>query len=572
MNHMWQKLSDILSRKRERRRSFVESVGVAVLTVVAIVTTSLSPVFGWWLGVRRGMVWKGLSVFSPGDLSAYLSFIDQARFGEWLTKNLFTMEPITPSFNVLWWLVGQLARLIGSPLLAFHVARTLLIVLLAVVAWRFIRRFFASSRERLGALALFLFGSGFGTYYAALLPLPTAPSYGSRMEMPVDLWVAESNAFLSMLYSPHFVASLALLLLAFLCLLNAWRRDDWRWAIGGGLSSLVLVSFHPFHAPTLYFVPAVWLAFQAAFRRLRWRQAVAYVIFVAVSLPAFAYRSYLTLFAPNGWQMTSGNLCLSPAPWHYAIGLGAIVILAPFGWRLARRQPGGHSESATRSEWDFLAVWVVVQFLLLYFPFTFQRRLVEGLQFPLTALAVPAIVAALSWCRRRWFTRSGIWVSFSVLATAFALLFLPSSSFAVARNLIAYRDNQPPIFYMSRAEADTLRWVSENAPRDAVFMAKANSGNSLVGWADRRVFVGHWADTIDFGRKARQAEGFFAETFRGRRWRWARELGITHVWCGPNEHANGGECPENEMGFRVIYNKGSYAVFVVEPTFGTQTN
>ncbi len=534
-----------------------EWIWVGLMAALAAVVTALPPLYGVWEAGRRGEVWKGLQFLSPGDFSVYLSYIYQAASGRWLLQNYFTTERLVPSFNILWSSVGLLARVLRlAPVAAYHVARTLLIFPLAGVSYLFIARFFRKVRSRLAAAALFFFGSGVGLYLAPLFPA-AAPLNG-RYEFPIDMWVAEANTFLTMLYSPHFAASLLLLLLSFYLLLRAFETGRLRFAVFAGLAALALFDFHPFHAPTLYAVPAVWLAWRAVHGRATAGQAAAYAVFVLISLPSVAYQYYLTHYGPSAAALVAANVTVTPAIWHLLIGFGPVSLLWLLGWLRLRRQPAGPAA------WDFLAVWIIVQTLLVYSPLTFQRRLIEGLEFPLVMLSVAGL-AAIWPAAEKWL---GSRVALTGAAAGLAVvLCLPTTFASVYRSFDVYSRNEPPIFYFSKEESAALDWIRTNTAADAVFLASLENSNSIVGWGERRVFAGHWANTIDLPLKNYQTAVFFGPASAGLRARFARQMGIDYVYCGPAERSLGG-CPDEPGLNDVVYASDNISIIRVSPDTG----
>ncbi|KPJ85078.1 hypothetical protein AMJ57_04395 [Parcubacteria bacterium SG8_24] len=521
----------------------------AALTALIVIVTLLPPLWGAYQGSVRGETFNGIQFLSPGDMGVYLSQIDQAREGAWLFENRFTTETLRPTFNLFWLLVGRLAALFGiSALAAFHLTRLLLIPLLAAVAYLFITFLFGSVRRRMTAFIVFMLGSGLG-YLAEPFFRDNAPTR-YRYEFPIDLWVGEANAFLSMGYSPHFVASWALFLLCLLLLMVSWRSGRLRHAVAAGLTGLILFQFHPFHAITLYAVPAIYLLSYGFGRgRRRWS---GYAIFVALSVPSVIYHYVLTHYGPEAQALVEANLNLTPAVWHLLLGFGAVSLLWIPGLQLWQQ------EDREGEAWRFLLFWLVTQSLLVYAPLTFQRRLLEGLQFPLVMLSVPALL----YLWDAWSTRRRRLIYGPSVALLVMLVFLLSSFGAVARNLQAYSTNNPPAFFFDSDTTAALDWIRTRTGPEAVFLASLNSGNFIAGWAGRRVYAGHWVNTIDLDRKEQEIAGFYS----GSDPVWNREFldrhGITHVFMGPAERLSG-DWSHDDMTFDKVYGEGEVEIYHV---------
>jgi len=535
-------------------RELVKSVSVREWLIVeiaaaaAVALTALPPLVGWLFGIQRGLEWTGMQAFSPGDLGVYLSYIVQGKAGSPFMVNMYTTEVTAPVFNILWFSVGQLAWMFSlAPLVAYHAARLILIPVLLSVSYLAISFFLAGRRERLTAFLMLAFGSGFGLYAAPLFSGSSSSLAGH--EWPIDLWVSEANVFASMSYSPHFVASWLFFLSAALFLALAFDSGKMRYGAIAGTAALVLFSFHPFHAPTLYALGFVCLFAMRKFRgREAFRSWSAFAIFVALSAPAVLYHYALSTYDTVARSALAANSCLTPAFWHVLIGFGAFALLAPVGVALAR------SRRAEFRQTEFLAVWVIVCLILVYSPLTFQRRLLEGLQFPLAVLAAPAAIAILHRLT------SKLRIAGAILAAVLFIIFLlPSSFSAVARNIIMYAYDEPPIFYLSADRSAAFDWIKGFTPDDAAFMADVQSGYFIAGWADRRVYIGHWANSGDVAAESGVVRRFFAEMDDLDREEFMHASRLQYVFVGPGERALGGL---SETGrFELVYAVGDIEIF-----------
>ncbi|MEK9152041.1 MAG: hypothetical protein AAB692_01615 [Patescibacteria group bacterium] len=526
--------------KKERRI-------VAALAALAALLTSIPPLSALMVASAGGQTWSGTQFLSPGDIGAYLSYIEQAKQGHWLFHNYFTTEALAPVLNIFWLAVGLAARFFQlDALLAYHLARLVLIPIFAAAAYAFISYIVPNVRHRLPAFAIFFFGSGIGEYASPFF-------FGSRFlgtgyEWPIDLWVAESNAFLTMLYSPHFIASWILFLAGFLLLLMAFENGRSGYALAAGLSALALFEFHPFHAPTFYAVP---IAFGVL--RTMWGERVRnlirpYAIFTAVSAPAVLYHYYLTHYDENAGRLLLNNLTITPSPIHVLLGFGLVAVFAPAGYYLMRRSRGSNFG------WDFLAAWSLTQMLLAYSPLTFQRRLLEGLQFPLTLLAVPAMIALA----HRVESRLGL---HKIIIAAFAcLLLLPSTASALVNGVDVLKEPQPT-FYFDRDTRAAFAWLKRYTPADAVVLALPDSGYEIAGWAGRQVYSGHWAMTIDAGRKYGELRRFFGSDGTSRR-ALIDASGASYIFRGPREREAGGD-PSADNGLHKEFESGQIIIYRV---------
>lgn len=509
-----------------------ERLVVAAASVVAMALSAAAPVAALLFARSNGLAWNGRQFLSPGDLSVYLSYVAQGKAGRALMENFATTESLVPVFNWFWFAVGQFARLLGpSPLAAYNASRVLLIPALAVTAYLGFAYVLRVRSHRVIAFLTFMFASGVGPYVALFLrPVrPTATNY----QWPIDFWVGEANTFLTMLHSPHFVASLALLVASAALMLLALDTGKARHAAAAGIAALALFQFHPFHAPTLYAVFLVIILARTFIDGVRGTDVRAYALFVGFSAPAVAYHWWLTHLTRNARFMLDTNVTHTPSFIHVAVGLGAVLPFAAYGaWRMR-----GH-DSMTAPHRRALALWAATQLLVIYGPLTFQRRLIEGVAFPLAALAAPALAAVIGRfsARKEW--RPYVVAYGPLLA---AVLFLPSTVGAVVRSVDAAQPAMRVIAFVTVDERAAYAWVASRTPSDAVVLSGEGAGNLIIGLGERRTFAGHWANTIDLGKKRVQVTGFFGGWTDDERRAFLTREGVTHVFVGPAERAMGGD-------------------------------
>lgn len=519
---------------------------------VAAVIGLIPPLLAAWSAHKSGVQWTGRQFLSPGDMAVYLSYIAQAKAGHVLFENFATTEHLMPVFNILWLKVGWFARLFGlTPLAAFHAVRTLYIYPLAVAAYFAFAYVFRGRNERAAAFLLFMFSSGVGLYAAPFLR--AAHVTGGNYQWPIDFWVAESNTFMTILYSPHFIASLLLIVATALLFLMALDTKKISYGVWAGLAGLVLFEFHPFHAPTLYAVALVTLALRTKTDGFKPRQWIAAALFFLLSAPSVAYYYWLTHWTPNAAFMLQNNVTTTPSIQYVLIGLGVIVPLAVFGWFAAK-----DGKVLAREHRQFFTAWAIVQLALLYSPLVFQRRLVEGLQFPLTVLAIPALFAIVQSPR---FKRN-----MNVVAAALLIpvLFLPSTFSTVKRSIEAANPSadRDGLFFLRHPEAATMQMIRTKAPEDFVVLCAMSTGNDVIGWGEHRTYIGHWANTVDVARKQAEVADFFGKMDNDQRAEFARTHGIDVVIFGPAERAYGG-APIGGSAFSLRAVTGTYSVYAV---------
>jgi uncharacterized membrane protein len=197
---------------------------------------------------------------------------------------------------------------------------------------------------------------------------------------------------------------------------------------------------------------------------------------------------------------------------------------------------------------------VAVVPLLVYLPINVQRRLVEGVQVPLSLLA------ALGFHKFRW---QGF--RLRVLSVVLLVVLSLTNVMLVAGNCLALQGQPAPI-YRDRWEVAALDWLGERVQSDDVVLGAYRTGNYLPARAKARSFVGHGPESVRADeKKALVAQFFASET--GDRWRLdlLSSYGVDWLFWGPIERELGRFDPRAVPYLQQVYDTMGYTIFEVEP-------
>ncbi len=409
-------------------------------------------------------MYTGIRSINASDYSTHLSWIDQSRRGHFFLQNKFTAELQGGDFvRPVYFLLSQPFRFTSlSNSVVFHILRIFCGFLLLVLLFPMIRRYDLDSNLVIRAFLLLVFTSGAGFLVRHWIP-------------SADVDIPEAILFVSLGESPHFLYSLLFLwagiaafyagapALYFICLLLLW----WE---------------HPFEAVILIGVcmANLWIL------KNRKTQMIVLVITAGISLAPFLYYQHLkTTPAFSGWG-SAQNLMGSPPVYSYISAFFPLFILAVVGISVLRQR------SDQKTLLYFLSVWILVQFVMAYLPFPFQRRLIAGIQFPL------AILGAFGLERVRKPAILFLWI----------VLFSFSNLWLTKKLIDELRPRQMP-FYVSSAYAQAFRWLANHEEKDGVVLSGFVTGNLIPGFSGFASYLGHSSLTPEIGRKRSEVVSFF---------------------------------------------------------------
>lgn len=532
-------------------------LGLFIFFMIVITT---APLFYGFVITPNQSEFTGIHFAAPNDWFVYYSYIEQVKQGHWLFSDLFASEPHQPVLNILWLSVGLSARLLNlSPLVAFNLARIFLIGVFYFGLYLFLAYYFREVRLRRWLTIFISFSSGLGFFQInRIIQYPFNFAH-NQFNWPMDLWVPESNTFLTLYYSPHFIASLCLIIATFFFLVLAVDNHKLSYAIMAGCSAALLFEFHPFHILTILVVALVYFFVIWRKRLAGWLFLIeSYALLLLISLPVIGYYLYLLKTDWVTQQKAAQNLTFTTPWWLTLFSYGLLLPLAAFGWYWY------YKKNTLDAKKNLILVWPVVQFFLIYAPVNYQRRMTEGLQIPLAFLSGLAIV----WLYRslqqsprpseRWlFSNRYIFILF------FGGVLVSSNIFALAADLYIYTDRRD-LAYLAGDEIAAARWLKSIPDSAVVFNSAGNIVNIIPAYAGKKVFVGHGVETPDFGRKQIMVNYFFS-TNRGTaaEYDFLKKNNISYIFYGPAERQLGGYNPDAKNYLQKVYSNNSVAIFQV---------
>ncbi|MBM2851073.1 MAG: hypothetical protein HW418_4015, partial [Anaerolineales bacterium] len=548
------------------RGEWAWAAGFAVLVMAA---TTLPYLAG---GLSQTDGWRfGGFVLGVEDGNSYIAKMGQGARGAWLFTLPYSSEPQrgVPLFE-FHLLLGKLAGPEhDAQVWVYHLARIIFGFALLLVSYLFLSEFLPDVRNRRLGLVLVALGGGLG-WLLALFGLDHL--FGS---LPVDFYSPEAYTFLILYALPHLAAARCLFLLGLL----AYLRGR---GVVAGLALLAASLIQPLSVLVAWVVIGIDSASAWLFPYLRFtfhlppstlhapRSILNALTAILLSSPFVLYTLYLFSADPLLKQWNAQNVLPSPHPLHYVFGYGVLAVFGVGGWRaLARRKP----ELAR-----FVAGWALAVPFLLYAPLTTQRRLIEGFQLPLVALAVLGIANSVGSARKRGADRSD---DFSrqlpgapdaqaaaprqFHALLIIILSVPTSAILLAGGIAAARAPAEPLFHPADQLA-ALDWLSHHAQPGEVVLSSFETGNALPAYTPLVAYIGHGPESVFLAQKLPRVAAFYRRSTddAGRR-RLLADGRIAFVIFGPHERALGDFDPNSVDYLRGRFTSGDYAVYEVTP-------
>jgi len=484
------------------------------------------------------------------DYNSHLAKMQLGLGGAWGYRILFTPEEhpavlIQPFYLAL----GNLARLLGLPLdLVYHAARLIGAFGMVVAIWLLVARFLESPRVRWTAFLLATVTGGAGWLLYLIAPAQTTSL------APIEFWLFDAYTFLAALTFPHFCAAILLLVGLFLSFDGWLHAPTWKLtALVAGMS-LLLGWIQPFDLLLTALVIAALTLWALVRGRLVWRQALRLIpVALAHAIPVIYH--YAALESHPVWRaFNAQNITLSPPPVYYLFGYAWLLVPAISGVLYLRHARDGRLLLPV--------VWTLLTAILVYVPLQVQRRYLMGVQVPLAVLAAVGLEQVYGW----WSARGGSQRWGRLLLTAGLLLSALSHALLLASVTLTANPASRPLLFLTADDLDALAWLRAQPP-EAVALAAFSSGGRIPAYTGRRVYLGHWIETMNFPARQRRVQAFFdpAGMSDAERLALLEENGVDVVWYDAAARMLGSWSPDEADFLRPAFVSDSVTIYEVAP-------
>lgn len=484
------------------------------------------------------------------NAAAYLSRMEQATAGNWLTRFLYTPEVQAGTFvNLLYAILGYLSQLTNiSVVTIFHIARFGAGFLMYLAIYQLGASIWMRVRTRRIFFVLASVASGLGWLYSLV--------YGDVL---MDLSLAQAYPFFSTLVNVHYPLAIAsLALLGSVLLPTFLPGNDASPTIENGgtlviLLSLILSSIYlEALIPLALAVVGSTIANGLANRYINPNQVRWLAWLVVPALPIATYFGLLLMSnqVVVGWVDQRADIVSPPLQLLLAIGLPMLIAL-PGLWRAVRRfEPDGDR---------FMLLWLLSMLGCMYILPMASASVLIGMMLPVAYFGARAI-------EDFWFThiKRSIRPRFYIIGVP---LLMMSNIFVFIMPLlpVSVRDMSSGIFleqeYFSAFEWLKTRTLSE----DVVLASPSDVSVWIPPWVNASVYYGHSTETRDAAERREVALEWYSIADESSCAGFAQENGdpgfarVSYVIYGPREARIGSAACIDQLRLVQIY--GDVAIY-----------
>jgi hypothetical protein len=421
-------------------------------------------------------------LLNPIDGNSYLAKMEIGRQSNWLFHLPYTAETADGAYIFLFYiLLGHVSLWTGiAPIIVFHIARVLAAIVMVVALYGFIYHVLGNYNlsVRNGALWLVSFGSGLG-WIAAF--------FGGFSS---DFWVAEAYPFLSAYTNPHFPLGLAILLNYFLIVSDPDTKIQPIWIAFQGLLLAIVM---PFGIVVAGLVAGIHLiVYWMIERRFIWKPFFWFFLFGGF----FLIYQYMAIQAdPLLHIWNRQNVTLSPPAWDFVLSFSPGLILAGYAVMDLLKKKKMKSLLVP-------VIWLISGLVLVYFPFSLQRRFLLGYFIPVCILGVVGL----------WLLVKEMLNRFRRIIPLLIVVSIITNGLIIAGGLNASIQKDPAVF-MHTSELDAFKWIYSRKDPGNLVLASERSGLLIPAYTNWRVLYGHPFETVNAEQRLSEINRLFQGDF-----------------------------------------------------------
>lgn len=491
------------------------------------------------------------------DGNSYIANMLSGSNGDFLFKTRYSTLPQNGVLIFLpYILLGKLAAPPGMHeqlTFLFHAFRIGAGILAILATYDFIAYFVREVWLRRFGIGLAVVGGGLG--WILLLW-----EESSNTPIPIDFYSPEAFGFLSMLAIPHLALARAFLLWGSLLYLRAYDQTGnafWKGSVQTGFLWLLATIAQPLTGMLTGTVAGAHLIAVTVWQIIRksrgnpfdqdawWRYTRRIVIASLIAGPFYIYNivSFMTDPFLNAWNAQSN--IPSPPIWEYLLAYSLVIPFAITGFFAIKKE---------RSWQSILPVsWVMLSTVLIYAPFSQQRRLIDGVWVVMITLAC----VGLSWA---W-QRHSVYQKLLIRAAPILVLTLMPTLLLLTGAFSSARESKPPM-YVSTAYVDAITFLDEYANANEIVLSAYPTGSAIPSRTYLKVVIGNTTQSVEFRQLTQYVTAIYGTHLNNDdRLSMLSEINIRYVVWGDEERRLGTWDPRSLSDLTPIYDHEGIMIF-----------
>jgi len=530
-------------------------LGITIVSLLLIISV---PYLWAWSITPAGFHFSGI-LFNSGDQNVHLAWARQAYEGHFTLRDMFTSESLGTDnslfINLYTTAIGISARLTHISIIWMaHLFRLIFAVLAMVWFYDFCSQLTTSVRTRYLALLFAAFSTGVGW----LWPLFPNILFMDKPNMPDFPMMPESYVFTSAYTFGLNIASLALIVLVYGQLLRAEQKQSWKNVGVAAIAAFLLANIHTYDALPMLGVLGIWTFWRLTQRKSTFSVLALGTVIVGAILPVIY--QYIVFQHDTQFRLKAITYTQAPHLPDVLVSYGLVFIFAIAGvilfWRL--RQNTRH---LLLIAWIFVTIIVIYVPALLGHPISFERKMIEGMHWPLCILAAIGLAACLE--RIHSLPLRNIAAASVVIISSISSFQFVVWSVATAQDRQHSQNNalMPPL-YISNGDQAAINYLKIHYDNQKAVLSLAPIGNYIPPQTGMTVYLGHWAETINYQQKELRTMQFFQGGMSPKKAKmWLNQNHIGYILIGSYERQIDATLP---LPLKPIFTSGTSTIYTVK--------
>lgn len=538
-----------------------------ILGIVVCIIGTFPYLYGKYLepekGVFMGMVGRG----TAGSFG-YIMFQRQAWEGKWWLTNQCT--PNSPSnlyFNVEWWLLGSIARLLNISVIEFfHVDRCFSVFIFLFALYYFLALIFDSIYQRRFVLLLITVGSGLGWLVWLL-------NRYLHLSLPLSWDMEGVQIFSYLVCKPHFIRSFTLAILMYAFLIRGIQTGKTKHFVFCGIMALLHSLMRPYLIPESYIMFAlIPILFCVIQKKFEWRWFYLCVIPAVIHAPAILYYLWMSITDALGMSGWSENYQFMGKPGfliEYILGIGWtwLICMVFFTYLLRKCQE--------RISFLVIFAWLMVAWgICNLYPY-WKAGQESGLYAFMIVPPILIVIGPYQWINdyiaQRTPTKNKILRFVSILfsqklllATLIILISIPTTIFVYYSMFRNLKYGHPQwAYFLSVDENSALEYLKGNGKEEDVVMASPKTSQFIFAFTPCRTITGHYMLSKDYAPKTEDVYRFYTSGDLYTMEEIIRKYKVKYIFDGPYERETFHKSVQLPDKYTLIFNRGNTRLFAV---------
>ena len=444
--------------------AFIFILSTSIPYIWGIVTT---PGNGTFIGFTRNI----------DDMAVYMTWIKQITDNNFITHNLFQPNIGGFQINIYFIILGYIAKIFKiSPGIILHIFAVLQNILLIYMFWIFSGLFLKSNKNKIMALLCFLFSGGIGYFF---------PNLNS-----IDIWQPEAITFMSAYLNPLFTISLILMMYTLYNVIKFKEELQIKYLIHSGMALFLLGNIHTYDT---VIIVLLWICFTiyTAITNGSKINARSYIISnsIAIILGSLSILANYIIYKNDAiYKLRADTIISTPNILLVLAGFGILFLLSVLALLLIKNKKIDIKHAG------LIVFWLVLGLIIIYIPFSQQRKFIMGYQIPLALLGGTSLYYIGSILKNRLY--ESLFVILSIVIISMTNVSNMAKDMSELSQMKTATHYSP---YLSYDELDILHFLNENYNgKDVCVWTTPQLALFIPSYSNISVYYGHWSETPNY--------------------------------------------------------------------------